>query len=191
MKKVLLAVSIASALSLANMAHAASGGTITFEGKIIDQTCQAGIDGSTNASATVKMGGVQKSDLATAGSVKGETPFTISLTGCKAQAAAWGVTAYFPDNAANIDSTNQVLKNQETGTGAATNVGLELLQVVNGVKTTVPLGKAVTNPGYVYFPQAATATSATLNYKVQYKAIGGAASEGKVKGLAVYELAYQ
>ena len=52
MKKVLLAASIASALCMSNVAQAATGGTITFEGKITDQTCEVTVDG-TNADATV------------------------------------------------------------------------------------------------------------------------------------------
>jgi major type 1 subunit fimbrin (pilin) len=46
MKKILLVASIASAMSLANVANAATGGTITFTGKISDQTCQVVLNGS-------------------------------------------------------------------------------------------------------------------------------------------------
>ena len=187
MKKVLLAASIASALSLFNVAQAANTGTITFEGKIIDQTCDASVDGK-GASATVKLGGAPMSSLNANGKTAGYTPFTISLTNCKAQAANWGVTAYFPDNATNIDSSKQILKNQATDTPAS-NVGLELLQNVNGTKTVVPLGKAVTDTNYKFFTQDKAATSATLTYGVQYKATG-VSTAGNVKGLAVYELSY-
>ena len=193
MKKILLVASIASAMSLANVANAATGGTITFEGKVTDQTCQVVVNGGTSADATISMGTVPKSALATTGSTAGPTPFTLNLTGCASAATAFGVTAYFPDNSAYIDTTTSTLKNQITDATGATNVGLELLhEAVSGTKSVVPLGKAVSDTGYKYTSVAANATTATMQYHVQYKNIGSAAATaGLVKGVAVYELSYQ
>jgi major type 1 subunit fimbrin (pilin) len=95
------------------------------------------------------------------------------------------VTAYFPDNSTNIDTATSTLKNKETGTTAATNVGLELLhEAVAGTKSVVPLGKAISDTGYKYTTVAANATTAKMQYHVQYKNNGsGAATAGLVKVL--------
>lgn len=193
MKKILLVASIASAMSLANVASADTGGTITFTGKISDQTCQVVLNGGSSATGTVKLPTVPKSALASNGNTAGQTPFTLDLSTCTSAATAFGVTAYFPDNATNIDTTTSTLKNLETGGTAATNVGLELLhEAVAGTKTTVPLGKAISDTGYKYTTVAANATTASMKYHVQYKNIGSAAAgAGLVKGVAVYELAYE
>lgn len=193
MKKILLVASIASAMSLANVASADTGGTITFTGKISDQTCQVVLNGGSSATGTVKLPTVPKSTLGATGDTAGDTPFTLDLSGCTSAATAFGVTAYFPDNSTNIDTTTSTLKNLETGVTAATNVGLQLLhEAVAGTKTVVPLGKAISDVGYKYTSVAANATTASMRYIVQYKNIGAAAAgAGLVKGVAVYELAYE
>ncbi|MBV8872232.1 MAG: type 1 fimbrial protein [Metakosakonia sp.] len=192
MKKILLVASIASAMSLANVANAATGGTITFNGKISDQTCQVVLNagnGGTSANGTVTLRTVPKSSLATINSTAGETDFTLDLTGCNSSATAFGVTAYFPDNATNIDTTTSTLKNLETGATAATNVNLELAYK-NG--NAVPLGKAISDAGYKYTSVEANKTTATMNYVVRYKnTTSTPAGAGLVRGAAIYELAYQ
>lgn len=193
MKKILLVASIASAMSLANVANAATGGTITFNGKISDQTCQVVLNGGSSATGTVKLPTVPKSALGATNNTAGQTPFSLDLTGCTSATTAFGVTAYFPDNSTNIDTTTSTLKNLETGGTAATNVGLELLhEAVAGTKSVVPLGKAISDTGYKYTTVAANATTAKMQYHVQYKNTGSAAATaGLVRGVAVYELAYE
>lgn len=193
MKKILLVASIASAMSLANVANAATGGTITFNGKISDQTCQVVLNGGSSATGSVKLPTVPKSALAATNNTAGQTPFSLDLTGCTSATTAFGVTAYFPDNSTNIDTTTSTLKNLETGTTAATNVGLELLhEAVAGTKSVVPLGKGISDTGYKYTTVAANATTAKMQYHVQYKNNGSAAATaGLVRGVAVYELAYE
>jgi major type 1 subunit fimbrin (pilin) len=54
------------------------------------------------------------------------------------------------------------------------------------------LGKAISDTGYKYTTVAANATTAKMQYHVQYKNNGsGAATAGLVRGVAVYELAYE
>lgn len=193
MKKILLVASIASAMSLANVANAATGGTITFNGKISDQTCQVVLNGGSSATGSVKLPTVPKSALAATNNTAGQTPFSLDLTGCTSATTAFGVTAYFPDNSTNTDTATSTLKNLETGGTAATNVGLELLhEAVAGTKSVVPLGKAISDTGYKYTTVAANATTAKMQYHVQYKNNGSAAATaGLVRGVAVYELAYE
>lgn len=192
MKKILLVASVASALSLANVANADSGGTITFTGKVSDQTCAVVLDGGTSATGTVAMRTVQKDQLANTGDVAGREDFELNLSNCTAATAAYGVLAYFPNSATYIDSTTATLINQESGATAATKVGLELLQLVGTSETAVPLGKSITDTNYKFTTVPVGDTSATMKYAVQYKNLGaGAVTAGLVKGIAVYELSYQ
>ncbi len=187
MKKVLLAASIASALCMANVAQAATGGTITFNGKITDQTCQVKVNGLSETE-TITLSAVPKSALGSSGDTAGKSAFTLDLSGCTVATAAYGVTAFFPDNAANIDSANKILKNK-AATDPAANVGLELLQNIGGTETAVPLGQGSGHVDYKYVTMAIGDVSKTMNYAVQYKATG-VAGAGNVQGVAVYELAY-
>jgi len=191
MKKTLLAAAVISAFSLVNAAHAANNGTITFTGKLTDQTCSVVLNGGSSASGTVALQTLQVSKIATAGGTAGKTYFTLNLSGCKSVTTAFGVTAYFPNNATYVSSYYGLLNNQQTGATAATYVGLELLQVNGATETVVPLGKDITDTGYKYTTVAANTTSATLNYAVQYKnPWSTATTAGLVKGIAIYELAY-
>lgn len=197
MKKTILFTSFASILAMTNMAHAASKGTLTFSGKLTDQTCSVVLNGSSSASGTVKLPTMPIALLATLNSVAGQTPFTLNLTGCKASTTTFGVTAYFPNNAAYISTRSSTLLNQETGTTAATNVDLELVQIIDGAETKVPLGNAIdqakdSTTFYKYTTVPINATSATMNYAVRYKnTYNNASTAGLVKGIAIYELAYQ
>lgn len=192
MKKILLVVSIASALSLVNVANADSGGTITFNGKVSDQTCAVVLNNGTSATGTVTMRTVQKDLLDSTGDVAGREEFTLNLSNCTAATSAYGVLAYFPNSATYIDSTTSTLINQETGLTAATKVGLELVQVNGTVDTVIPLGKSISDTNYKFTTVPAGDTEATMNYVVRYKNLGlGPVTAGLVKGVAVYELSYQ
>lgn len=124
MKKLLLIASATAAISLVNTVNAATNGTVNFNGKLTDQTCQVTLNDGTSASGTVKLPTIPKSALAGNGDVAGKTPFKLKLTGCKASTTAFGVTAYFPNNE-NINA--RTLVNKETGATAATGVSLQLL----------------------------------------------------------------
>jgi major type 1 subunit fimbrin (pilin) len=190
MKKVLLAASIASALSLANFAHAAAGGTITFNGSITDQTCNVVVNGGTE-NATVTLPPVAASLLTAANSKAGAMPVTYTLTGCNAvpplaAAQAFGVSVYY-EAGANVDSVNSVLNNTATGATAATKVALEIIDKNDDV---VPLGKTFTDYGTADLSMLATDTGGTINHKVRYKSIPGGATVGTVTSSVVYNLAY-
>lgn len=191
MKSILLIFSLTVITSIVNVAHAASKGTITFSGKLSDQTCSVVVNGGTSATGTVKLPTMQINLLGTLNATAGKTSFDLNLSGCKASTTAFGITAYFPNNS-YIDTTTKTLINQETGTTAATNVNLELYQVNGTTETKVPLGAAISDTSYKYTTVAVNATTATMKYAVQYKNITGvAATAGLVKGIALYELAYQ
>ncbi|WP_354692725.1 fimbrial protein [Phytobacter sp. RSE-02] len=193
MKKLLLVASVTAAISLVNTASAATNGTVNFSGKLTDQTCQVTLNDGSSASGTVTLPTVIKEKLVTTWDTAGKTPFTLKLTGCKASTTSFGVTAYFPGNSYSIDNSGTLL-NQETGPTAAEYVNLQILQKVGSTETALQIGKPITDAHYKFTTVAANATSATMNYAVQYinsYEAGAIVKPGKVKGIAVYELAYQ
>ena len=122
MKKLTLSALVLTALFGAN-AHA--NNTITFLGEVSDQTCEVAINGAT-ANPTVLLPTVSTADLAVAGSVAGETPFTLSVSGCTIHATqALPIKTVFVGNsvtaAGNLGNT-----------GTATNVSLQILDAVGG-----------------------------------------------------------
>ncbi|MEH4625745.1 fimbrial protein [Phytobacter diazotrophicus] len=189
MKRLLLVISATATISLLNIANAATSGTVDFSGKLTDQTCQVTLNDGSSASGTVVMHTVSKSELLPLNATAGRTPFTLKLTGCKASTTAFGVTAYFPNNPANI--SDRKLINKETGATAATGVGLELIFTQNGIEQVIPLGWDSSQ--YNFQTIAANTTSATMNYAVRYvkTSDAGSVKAGKVTGIAIYELYYK
>ena len=196
MRKLLLVASVTVAISLVNTAYAATSGTVNFSGKLSDQTCQVLLNNVTSASGTVELPPVSKERLSTSFSQAGITPFTLKLTGCKASSTAFGVLAYFPRTTyiTEFDALG-FLKNMETGTTAADGVMLTIYKNDGSTERQINLGKPITDSGYQFTTVAANATSATLEYSVRYinfrSTSDSPVTVGKVKGIAVYELAYQ
>ncbi|WP_354692727.1 fimbrial protein [Phytobacter sp. RSE-02] len=196
MKKLLLVASVTAAISLLNIANAATSGTVNFSGKLSDQTCQVVLNNGTSASGTVTLPAVPKEKLAAKYAQAGKTAFTLNLTGCKASTTSFGVLAYFPQTAYIEDANNYgFLKNLETGTTAADGVMLTIYQKNGTTEKQINLGEPITDSGYKYTTVAANTTSAPLEYNVRYinyRTTGSSpVTAGKVKGIAVYELAYQ
>ena len=194
MKKVLLAASIASALSLFNVAQAASdSGTITFNGEITDQTCDVKVNGS--VSPTVTLPTVTKTSVNATGRT-GTTKFTFEIKDCDTT-AAFKIQPYFVANGTYMDFTDNTLTNQLTpGAGVATNVALELLFPDGATK--VPLGETVGTGAYTSNITAIGAgdalsdtTALNLSYFVQYYSAGSNATAGLIQGKVDYVMAYQ
>lgn len=197
MKSLLLVPMVITAISLVNTASAATSGTVNFSGKLNDQTCQVVLNNGTSASGTVILPTVPKENIPNKYDTTGKTAFTLTLSGCKASSTEFGVLAYFPPTA-YTDTTNSVnygvLKNVETGTTAAEGVALKINQIIGGNEKMINVGFPITAPdsNYRYTTIAVGTTSATLRYNVEYvNHTTGAIKAGKVKGIAVYELAYQ
>ncbi|WP_354692728.1 fimbrial protein [Phytobacter sp. RSE-02] len=197
MKKLLLVAPVTAAISLLNIANAATSGTVNFSGKLSDQTCQVVLNNGTSASGTVTLQTVSKGNLSAIFAQAGKTPFTLKLTGCKASTTSFGVLAYFPSTTyiQSVGANLGFLKNLETGTTAADGVMLTIYKKDGSTETQINLGKPITDSGYKYTTVAANATSATLEYSVRYINFNTSGSSlvkaGKVKGIAVYELYYQ
>ncbi|WP_089614389.1 F17A fimbrial adhesin [Escherichia coli] len=169
---------LAAASSSATLAY---DGTITFNGKVVDQTCSV-TTGSKNLTVTLPTVSANSLDLS--GKVVGLTPFTISLEGCNTAATgAQNVNAYFEPNA-NTDYTTGNLTN--TASSGASNVQIQLLNA-DGVKV-IKLGQAAAaqNVDTVAINDA----NVTLRYNAQYYATG-VATAGDVTSTVNYTIAYQ
>lgn len=158
-------------------------GTITFTGKIVDQTCTVST-GSDRISVTLPT--VKTAVLDQANKTAAITPIVISLSGCNVNAAegAKKVKAYFEPNASTDFDTGN-LKNA-TGTGKAENVQIQLLNS-DGV-TPIKLGSD-------FARQNVTATevkkdTVELRYNAQYYATA-AVTPGDVSGTVNYTIAYE
>lgn len=191
MKKVLLAASIASALSLFNFAHAA-GGTINFEGTITAATCAVTVDDGAGTVPSVNLPGVGKDQLSGPNSVAGRTMFLLKATGCDgfATLASKQVAAFFNPDAANVDAATGLLNNIAL-TGGATNVQLELIDGTTNSPIKVGFASQATSAGFVNIIGTAGNGTATLPYFVQYKSVAGSATAGAVKGSVTFDLMYK
>lgn len=196
MKTLRLVATITTALSLVNTVSAATNGTVNFSGKLTDHTCQVVLNNGTSASGSVTLPTVSKDKLTAKFDQAGTTPFTLNLSDCNASSSAFGVLAYFPPTTyIGQNGSLGFLKNLETGSTAADGVMLTIYKKDGATETQINLGKPITDSNYQFTTVAANATSATLEYSVRYinyrNSSDAPVTAGKVKGIAVYELAYQ
>ena len=162
------------------IAHATP--TVTFQGEVASQTCEATINGNENG--TVLLPTVKTTDLATAGSTVGATPFTISVKDCTAD----------PDNAVEISTRflgQQVTDGGNLGniatTNAASNVAIQLTKDSAG-KNPITLNGVTNVEGLVL---AKNETEASYNFGAQYISEAGGATAGTVTAVTEYTLSYQ
>ena len=202
MKKLTLAAGLLFSLGGISSAFGAADGTITFNGRVVDQTCTV-TNGDNSGNFDVKLPTVNKTQLATAGAVAGLTRFNIELKGCK-QATAAGtnsVRAYFLPNSQYVDATTHNLINVAQVTGGDTkadNVQIQLTHAdtskVIAVGENVDVqGNAPYNPWFNFENDttAAGTAKANLTYYAQYVAVGGAATAGVVQSKVEYNIIYK
>ncbi|PRK14398.1 Major fimbrial subunit precursor [Haemophilus influenzae] len=195
MKKLTLAAGLLFSLGGISSAFGAADGTITFNGRVVDQTCT--VSTGTNGNFNVTLPTVNKT-LLTNGAIAGRTKFDIQLKGCK-QATTQGtsnVRAYFLPNTEYVDPTTHNLKN--TANTPATNVQIQLTHA--DTSKVIAVGENVdtqeNKPYNSWFnfenDTAATGTAkATLTYYAQYVAVGGDAGEGAVQSKVEYNIIYK
>lgn len=181
-------------------------GTVTFFGKVVENTCKVKTD---SRNLTVTLNDVGKTHLTTRGNTAMPTPFTITLENCNVTTTndkpkANKVGAYFY-SWENVDKDNSyTLKNTHTGTDKANNVNIQLTEA-DGVTAISIVGKDTTdfttqtqNPAI-----AATLTNnhisnktpispndIKLHYSAQYYATGQSEA-GKVQSSVNFEIAYE
>lgn len=186
MKRVLLSTAIASVL-IASAAQA-SDGTINFQGKLTDATCQITIDGSSSP-ATVVLPTLSTQLLAATGDIAGRTQFNIELSGCTGLISTSTAAAYF-ENGSTVDTTTNNLVN--TTTGGAGNVQLQLIDIQSN--NTIEIGRSsqTSSNTQVVIPNTAGASTGTtmLPYAVQYYALG-TTTPGVVTSNVNFSINYQ
>jgi len=173
-------VALAATILVTAPALSMAAGTITFNGKVIDQTCVVDIDGAGNQ--TVTLGDVAANQLANPGSTAGLTPFVMNVTGCK-QGTDIVVNMVFSGATLAADGT---LQNMATGSNAATNVELQLLSdAITGAP--IPLSSVTTVPAMT-IPMGQV--NGSKEFAVRYRSAAGGATVGDVTAMVNYDITY-
>ncbi|EGF17130.1 MULTISPECIES: fimbrial protein [Haemophilus] len=203
MKKLTLAAGLLFSLGGISSAFGAADGTITFNGRVVDQTCTV-TNGGNTGTFDVKLPTVNKAQLTTDGAVAGLTRFNIELTGCKPAATGGtnSVRAYFLPNSQYVDPTTHNLINVAQVTSGETKANNVQIQLTHAdTSKVIAVGENVDVQGHEndhYNPWSnfkndtgATTATAKLTYYAQYIAVGGAAGEGVVQSKVEYNIIYK
>lgn len=184
MKKSFLLTLLATGLTFAaQSATAAQGGTITFNGKIVETTCQVKT-GSENKTVTLPT--VAKSAFSQVGSTAGTVGFTIDLENCSTPAnGARNVKAFFYANS----KTNAAGRVINTNTTTGTSVDLELLDK-DGISP-IDINKDGADAATGQSQQFTAIPVVSLRYFVRYYATNASVAAGDVTGMVDYILAYK
>ncbi|CAD5109399.1 fimbrial protein [Zestomonas carbonaria] len=181
MKQHAKALAVAAIITVPGIALAAN--TITFNGEVTDQTCQAVVNGSTDP--TVVLESVPASALnGGVGRTTGETTFTLQLTGCSAPSGAdEHFTTLF--QATNPTGSGHLANTAASG---ATGVALQLLDAPAGNPVNLAGGAAV-EAGDIVLADGQTET--TYDYAVQYVSEAATVTPGPVLSSVTYTLRYE
>lgn len=168
-------------IALVSPGAATAANTITFSGEVTDQTCQVSVSGS--ADPTIILDSVPVSGLASVGAVAGETPFTVSLSGCSEGVTEQHYTTVFQAVTPTADGN---LAN--AASAGATGVAIQLLDGEGGMPVNLAGGAAV-EAGDIVLP--AGETEASYNYAVQYVSESAEVTPGPVLASVIYSLRYE
>ncbi len=171
-------IALLPVVAVANTAVPVS--TVTFQGEVASQTCQAKINGKTNS--IVLLPTVAAADLSAAGKTTGATPFTIAISGCAASEKVTKVGTKFLGY--NVTPTGN-LSNLATS-NPAKNVSIQLTSTTAGDRA-VNLNGVTTVEGLTL---ASGKSEASHQFGVQYYA-EGVAEPGAITAVAEYTLSYQ
>lgn len=166
--------SASTSASLGTHLTVTAGTTVSLQGCTVD---------TGSAAFTVTLPTIAATALATTMSSAGETPFNINLT-CQA-----GTTVLITMAAAKANALYTGVINSTTGTGFATNVGVQLLYAgtnVNGAVTPTPV-TFNTAKSLGASPNGAMA----IQYYAQYFATGTPVTAGNVAATATFTMSYQ
>ncbi|MFK3663529.1 fimbrial protein [Scandinavium sp. NPDC088450] len=179
MKKFLMVTALA-ATGFVSASHAASTGTITFNGQLTATTCDANVDGQ-GPDATIVLPTIGTNQLTAAGDTAGRTGFNIALTNC---AGTLQTASAFFEAGSTVDQVTGRLKN--TG-GDASNVSLQLREL-DGAEPVIQAGNSNQTANATYYDISSGA--ADLPYSVEYYA-DGATTAGTVNSSVIYSIQYQ
>lgn len=176
MKKIPFALVLAFCLA-SGSAYAATTGTVTITGLVVDQTCEIAA-GDINKAVTLAT--VPESAFTAIADVVAPQTFTIGLTNCSAGA---DVYAAFSAPLADVDAGTHTLINQGTATG------------VNVILSEQDDTQILLNDATYTLTTAQTLTTVlganTLTYSAAYYATAAAVGAGTVTATANYVIAYQ
>ncbi|WP_175769861.1 fimbrial protein [Burkholderia cenocepacia] len=160
-------------ISAAPAVFAAGTGTVTFNGKLIQETCQINAG---DVSKTVTLPTISTQSLTAAAQTAGSTMFDISVTQCPTDLTS--VSAHF--ETAHMDPDTRNATNQAPPATAANNVQVQLLD--RDGTTPILLGSSGA-------PVAISGGAAKLSYGGQYYATNQTTA-GDVMAVVNYTLAY-
>lgn len=177
----------------ASVALAAGNGSVKFNGRVVNQSCNATING-TGTPATVVLPSVQSSVLATDGDTAGTTAFTVNISDCSIADGMGSVKAFF-ESGPYVDVNGRLLNSTSASSGGAKNVVLQLIDNSGSANSEIikigdsaqasTNGKAYNN-GYAVINSDKTAVRP---YAVQYRATGQSTA-GSVTSVVTYSLVY-
>jgi len=168
----------ATALIAAPLTSMAAG-TITFTGKVNDQTCNVAIQGETNPTVTLPTVSVQQ--LITSGTA-GLTPFKVTVSGCKTGQAQLDIDTVFSGAPITVNGN---LKN--TAGLPAANVEVQLLKNPTGTADSVIALSSVTPVAGLSL--APGAQEAEYEFAARYFSAGSAGA-GDVQAVVNYDITY-
>ncbi|CBY80514.1 fimbrial protein [Haemophilus influenzae] len=204
MKKQLLSAALVAVFSgaLAINANAATNGKITFQGKVVEQTCQIN---DNDQNQIVKLNPVARNVFTNKADVAMPTPFSIVLKDCTTgtRTHAKKVKAGF-SSVANVDATNAYTLKNKTASNYASNVHIQLFNK-NGTSAISPMkysnaANNTTNPATVThslddngeFKEIGTTSTPALQYIAKYYATtNGGVTAGEVETSVDFELVYE
>ena len=178
-------IKIAAILSGILPCVALAAPTVTFEGEVTDQTCSVMINGQSNSVVMLPTVSTTSFDEPLAnGAVAGETPFTVSVSGCTDPVTDLSIKTTFLGY--DVDAASGVLGNRATN-NAAEGYGIQLTRdsagsdpiILNGATSV----EGLTLPG--------GQTSASYEFGARYYVIDASnAKPGKITAVAEYTLSY-
>ena len=176
MKKLIIA-GIAAGMACASVsAFASSGeGQINFTGEIIDSAGTV-VNGLSNP-LNVSLGKVAKSAFSGSGSTTSTTRFSIQLKDCPETVTSASVTF-----GGTPDGNNKDILAVTSGTGAASGVGVQLLD-----KTQNPLSLYTASTEYALTPGA---TTNDLQFGARYIQTGDIISAGLANAASTFTIVY-
>jgi len=175
-------LALLAACSLAANAALAANSTITFKGTVTDQTCDVSVNGQQDIE--LQLPTVHADAFTGKGTVVGNTPFTVTVSGCKDRNIVSELRVVFIGNNVVDDG---YLGNLATDKPAG-NVALRLNQGADGTNP-IKLQNAADSWITLPLPNLATeSTSQTLS--VQYISLDDNVTPGRVLAKVEYKLEY-
>lgn len=156
---------------------------VNFHGEVATQTCQVTVNGETDP--IVQLPSVAVADFNGAGSTAGQTPYTISVTGCPARPLGSTLKLTFHYLGHNVTSRGNL---GNTAANGATDVAVQLTLsggrspvVLDGLKRILTVVMGVGDE-----------MDYTLNYEfgARYITEGGNPTSGPVTAVAEYVISY-